>query len=121
MRKRGPPPARWMQVRRICVSGFANVAGTDRHAQDVPQPMTSRRALRPFLLLLSVIAVSLAGPAIVGAASVTIVNTGAQTFDFRPGTVTIYVGESVTWTNRSNTGSEPHTVTADNGAFGSGI
>jgi predicted lipoprotein with Yx(FWY)xxD motif/plastocyanin len=38
-------------------------------------------------------------------------------FSFSPGTVTVPVGASVTWTN---TGQRPHTVTADDGAFDSG-
>jgi plastocyanin len=38
-------------------------------------------------------------------------------FAFEPGTVTVPVGVTVTWTN---TGSRPHTVTADDGSFDSG-
>jgi plastocyanin len=38
-------------------------------------------------------------------------------FAFEPGTVTVAVGSTVTWTN---TGSRPHTVTADDGSFDSG-
>jgi predicted lipoprotein with Yx(FWY)xxD motif/plastocyanin len=38
-------------------------------------------------------------------------------FSFSPGAITVPVGASVTWTN---TGQRPHTVTADDGAFGSG-
>src|SRR5215218_6641432 len=38
-------------------------------------------------------------------------------FAFEPGTVTLPVGATVTWTN---TGNRPHTVTADDGSFDSG-
>jgi plastocyanin len=38
-------------------------------------------------------------------------------FAFEPGTVSVPVGATVTWTN---TGSRPHTVTADDGSFDSG-
>src|SRR4051794_11680069 len=38
-------------------------------------------------------------------------------FAFEPGTLTVPVGATVTWTN---TGSRPHTVTADDGSFDSG-
>src|SRR5215213_4140216 len=38
-------------------------------------------------------------------------------FAFEPGTITVPVGATVTWTN---TGSRSHTVTADDGSFDSG-
>ena len=38
-------------------------------------------------------------------------------FAFEPATVTVPAGATVTWTN---TGSRPHTVTADDGSFDSG-
>ena len=38
-------------------------------------------------------------------------------FAFEPGTVSVPVGATITWTN---TGSRPHTVTADDGSFDSG-
>src|SRR5215212_1447944 len=38
-------------------------------------------------------------------------------FAFEPGTITVPAGTTVTWTN---TGSRPHTVTADDGSFDSG-
>src|SRR5215213_9794642 len=38
-------------------------------------------------------------------------------FAFEPGTLSVPVGATVTWTN---TGSRPHTVTADDGSFDSG-
>src|SRR5215212_5942076 len=38
-------------------------------------------------------------------------------FAFEPGTISVPVGATVTWTN---TGSRPHTVTADDGSFDSG-
>ncbi|MGH2557414.1 MAG: cupredoxin domain-containing protein [Thermomicrobiales bacterium] len=45
-------------------------------------------------------------------ASVSIVD-----FAFEPGTITVEVGTTVTWTNN---GAAPHTVTADDGSFDSG-
>jgi plastocyanin len=38
-------------------------------------------------------------------------------FDYRPGSVTIKAGDMVTWTQ---SGEQPHTVTADDGSFDSG-
>jgi plastocyanin len=38
-------------------------------------------------------------------------------FDYRPGSVTINAGDTVTW---SQDGEQPHTVTADDGSFDSG-
>ena len=38
-------------------------------------------------------------------------------FDYSPGSVTVNVGDTVTWTQ---SGDEPHTVTADDGSFDSG-
>lgn len=38
-------------------------------------------------------------------------------FDYQPGAITIKAGDTVTWTQ---TGEEPHTVTADDGSFDSG-
>ena len=38
-------------------------------------------------------------------------------FDYQPGSVTIQAGDTVTWTQ---SGEEPHTVTADDGSFDSG-
>ena len=38
-------------------------------------------------------------------------------FAFDPGTISVPVGATVTWTN---TGSRPHTVTADDGSFDTG-
>jgi plastocyanin len=39
-------------------------------------------------------------------------------FHFRPATVTIHVGDTVTWTNN---GPSPHTATASDGSFNSGV
>ena len=67
-------------------------------------------ALAPAALL----GLMLASPSPVAAAShaVTIFDDG-----FAPAALTVNVGDTVTWTN---TGEDPHTVTADNGAFNSG-
>lgn len=83
--------------------------------------MTISRAARLLLPSTLLIGLGLLAPGLVGAASVTIVSTGAQSFTFSPGTVAIDAGSSVTWTNCSNAGSEPHTVTSDSGAFSSEI
>ena len=47
-----------------------------------------------------------------GGTAVSIVN-----FGFNPSSLTVKVGDTVTWTNTSGT---PHTVTADDGSFDSG-
>jgi plastocyanin len=38
-------------------------------------------------------------------------------FSFSPGTITVKIGSSVTWTNKDST---THTITSDTGAFNSG-
>jgi amicyanin len=52
------------------------------------------------------------------AARVQIVQPGpeALSWGFDPGSITVHVGDTVTWTN---TGGLPHTVTADDGSFDS--
>lgn len=39
-------------------------------------------------------------------------------FSFSPGTTTVHVGDTVTWTN---SGQQPHSATANNGSFDTGI
>src|SRR5579884_1066809 len=39
-------------------------------------------------------------------------------FSFAPGTITIHAGDTITWTN---TGQQPHTATANNSTFNTGI
>jgi plastocyanin len=39
-------------------------------------------------------------------------------FNFSPGTITIHVGDTITWTN---SGKQPHSATADNHSFDTGI
>lgn len=39
-------------------------------------------------------------------------------FSFSPATITIHVGDSITWTN---VGKQPHSATANNGSFNTGI
>ncbi|HEX2398660.1 MAG TPA: plastocyanin/azurin family copper-binding protein, partial [Mycobacterium sp.] len=68
----------------------------------------------PLAMLMAVVA-----PAANGApVAVSIRNTGTTDWAFQPRSVTINVGDSVTWTNRSDAGSEPHTVRPDSGGFG---
>jgi LPXTG-motif cell wall-anchored protein len=62
------------------------------------------------LTLVFALVTAMAAPAL--AASVSMVD-----FDFQPSTVTISVGQSVTW---SNNASDPHTSTSDSGAWDSG-
>ncbi len=64
--------------------------------------------------LVALIAGGLSMPAPVGAATLA-VGVGDSTFD--PATLTVAVGDTVTWTVSSGM---PHTVTADDGAFDSG-
>ncbi|HEV8490094.1 MAG TPA: cupredoxin family copper-binding protein [Candidatus Limnocylindrales bacterium] len=62
---------------------------------------------------LAIAAIAVAGSAVLAAdASVSIVN-----FAFDPATVTVDVGDSVTWTNNDSVG---HTATADGGSFDTG-
>jgi plastocyanin len=77
--------------------------------------MNRPHAVRSVAIFASVLVTALLIPAAVGAASVSMVNTGPVTYQFTPSSVTVDVGGSVTWTNRSNAGSEPHTVTSDDG------
>lgn len=42
---------------------------------------------------------------------------GIKSFSFTPASITIAVGDSITWTNNDSAG---HTVTADDGSFDSG-
>lgn len=68
-------------------------------------------------------AVALAGPALpsalaAGTASVDITAPTAGRFAFAPAALTVPAGTTITWTNRTDA---PHTVTADGGAFGSGV
>jgi len=67
-----------------------------------------RRALGSVLLVLAL----LAAPAAVRAANVT-VNVGGLSTSYSPSTVTIQVGDSVTWVNQGG----GHNVVADNGSF----
>lgn len=71
------------------------------------------RALMAALGLLAALAV-LSGPAPARAADHAVL---IQDFAFGPATMTVAVGDTVTWTNAD---SAPHTVSAENGAFDSG-
>jgi LPXTG-motif cell wall-anchored protein len=64
------------------------------------------------LVALAVVLVAIlsAGPAAAASVSMT------DSLTYSPSTVTISLGDSVTWTN---VGTAPHTVTADNGSFDS--
>lgn len=63
------------------------------------------------LLLLAVVA----GPVLAADSDVSIVEVSDK-YAFQPGTITVAVGDSVTWTNNSDA---PHTVTADDDSWGS--
>jgi plastocyanin len=54
----------------------------------------------------------------VAAAQIVEPQVGALSWGFSPDTVTVKVGDSITWTN---TGSLQHSVTADDGSFNSGL
>ena len=69
------------------------------------------RRTRGTFVLLAALLMILGGAGAAMAASVSIVDNA-----FGPKVVTISVGQSVTWTS---SGSNPHTVTADSGAFDS--
>ncbi|HZO72546.1 MAG TPA: plastocyanin/azurin family copper-binding protein [Ktedonobacteraceae bacterium] len=51
-------------------------------------------------------------------AAVSMITPGGYTFSFNPSTLTISVGTTVIWTNRTTT---PHTITSDTGMFNSGL
>jgi LPXTG-motif cell wall-anchored protein len=78
-------------------------------------PRKSRFAGRTAVMLITVAFALLVtgGPAEAASHSVTAAN-----FSFSPSTLTIDVGDSVTWTN--NAVETPHTSTSDNGAWDSG-
>jgi plastocyanin len=86
-------------------------------------PVTSRvascRAVARLALTIALIvsAISFLAPA--GWVSAQEVSASIEVIDFsfQPGTLTVPVGTTVTWTNA---GARPHTVTADDGAFDSG-
>ena len=79
-----------------------------------------RSISRPFSAVVGFLAVSLAA-SILFAASPMAAATNHQVqisgFAFRPGTLTVTVGDTVTWTNADDS---PHTVTAESGPFDSG-
>ncbi|MGH2719500.1 MAG: cupredoxin domain-containing protein [Actinomycetota bacterium] len=83
-----------------------------------PEPKPLLRALGAFWLLLS--AVGLAGlvPA-AGAATNWTVLIGAN--GYSPSSITIHVGDTVTWQLPASVTVSTHTVTADSGAFSSGV
>ncbi len=58
-----------------------------------------------------------AGPAVSIAGTVASPCDSTYQYCFRPATITVAAGDTVTWTSSS---SAPHTVTADNGSFDSG-
>lgn len=51
-------------------------------------------------------------------AAVSMITPGGYTFSFNPATLTISVGTTVIWTNRTTT---PHTITSDTDTFNSGL
>lgn len=53
-----------------------------------------------------------------GTAAVSMVEDSPEHYAFSPGSTTMPVGTTVTWTDRSDTA---HTVTSDSGAFGSSV
>lgn len=72
------------------------------------------------LAILATSSVVLTATATAAAVSARIVEPSADltSWGYAPESLTVQVGDTVTWTN---TGQAPHTVTADNGAFDSGI
>jgi plastocyanin len=68
--------------------------------------------LAALVLGLTSLGAVLAMPVAAADQAVTIAN-----FSFQPATVTVQVGDSVTWTNQDGA---PHTATADDGSFDSG-
>ena len=60
----------------------------------------------------------LAMPALADGAAVSMTEPSAEHYAFTSGTISVPTGSTVTWTNRTDA---PHTVTANGGAFGSGL
>ena len=86
----------------------------------MPDPVRSRPGRLHAGVRLALILVSgglLAALAVASTATAKDQNVTIADFSFSPATVTIFVGETVTWTN---TGLGDHTVTADDGSFDSG-
>jgi plastocyanin len=74
------------------------------------------RIVAPVLLVLAMLVL----PALAAAAPAAqqTVNVSAADFSFQPATITINAGDTIVWTN---TGAMPHTVTASDGSFDSGL
>jgi len=72
------------------------------------------RLSRALAVMISLAAASLVAVASVAAADAGVTIAG---FAFDPGTVTVSVGDTVTWTNRDRAS---HTATADDGSFDAG-
>ena len=70
------------------------------------------RALTSALLAPTVLVLALVGPAAAADQTVTIAS-----LQFQPATVTVEVGDTVTWSNQDGV---PHTATADDGSFDTG-
>ena len=88
------------------------------HAHAIHHRHANAHARRPALVKLagSALVSSLARPATAHAADDTSVTIAD--FQFTPATITIHVGDTVTWTNH---GPSAHTATANNGSFNTGV
>lgn len=73
------------------------------------------RRFLPLALVLALLVTAMSANAAFAQATVPV---SAADNVFQPSTITINAGDTVVWTN---TGSNPHTVTADDGSFDSGI
>ena len=69
------------------------------------------KRIRTLALFGMLAVIALAAPAFAATHSVSVIDN-----DYSPGTITVAVGDTVTWTNN---GSAPHTVTANDGSFDS--
>ena len=91
-----------------------------RIGRAMPDPVRSRPGRLPAGIRLALILVSGGLLAVLAVASTAMAKDQHVTiadFSFSPASVTIFVGETVTWTN---TGPGDHSVTADDGSFDSG-
>lgn len=88
------------------------------HAHAIHHRHANAHTRRPALVKLagSALVSSLARPATAHAADDTSVTIAD--FQFTPATITIHVGDTVTWTNH---GPSAHTATANNGSFNTGV
>jgi plastocyanin len=79
------------------------------------RPRTAAKVLAAAAASLT-LALALAGPTLAATSGVSMTEPQPDHYAFTPDATSVSVGDTVTWTNKSDA---PHTVTSDSGAFGS--